>query len=114
MAGRFGKIFGVGKAKERREEEELKRRATEEAKTQELRTTIANQVKDDLWKALSRKDDERLMFTSAEDLERIWEISRLEQLSRGLDWSDPKLLARARRQFRKILSTLVWIGWDDW
>lgn len=114
MTGRLGKIFGAGKGRERREEEELKRQAAEEAKAKELRTKIANQVKDDLWRALSRKDDEHLMFASAEDLERIWEISRIEQLSKGLDWSGPKLLDRAQKSFQKVLSTLVWIGWDDW
>jgi hypothetical protein len=114
MTGRLGKIFGVGKGKENQEGEELKRRRADEAKAKELRTKITNQVKDDLWRALSRKDDEHLMFAGAEDLERIWKISRLEQLSKGLDWSDPELLEHAQRYLRKVLSTLVWIGWDDW
>jgi len=114
MAGRFGKIFGVGKGKEKREGEGSKRHVAGEDKAKELRTNIINQVKDDLWRALCRKDDEHLMFASAEDLGRIWDISRLEQISKGLDWSDPKLLKRAQRYFRKVLSTLVWIGWDDW
>jgi hypothetical protein len=101
MAGKLVKIFGVGRGKERREEKEL-------------RAKIARQVCEDLWKAVNRKEDEHLMFATVEDLERIWEISRLEQLSKGLDWSSPELLERARTQFRKVLSTLVWIGWDDW
>jgi hypothetical protein len=117
MAGKLGKIFGVGKGRERREGEELKRRTAEEAKAKvakELRTKIANQVKDDLWRVLNRTEDEHLMFANAEDLGRIWEISRLEQLSKDLEWSDQKLLERARDKFLKVLSTLVWIGWDDW
>jgi hypothetical protein len=100
MAGKLVKIFGVAKGKERREEKEL-------------RAKIAQQVCEDFWKAVNRKEDEHLMFATVEDLERIWKISRLEQLSKGLDWSSPELLERARTRFRKVLSTLVWIGWSE-
>jgi len=101
MSERIRDIFGVRRGKERREEKEL-------------RAKIAKQIYDDLWKVVHRKEDEHLSFASVEDLEMIWDKSRLEQLSKGLDWSKPDLLDRARKYFRKVLSLLIWIEWDDW
>ncbi len=118
MSGRFGELFGVGRGRRKREEEESRKREVEESRKKESRdsrSSITNQVHNDLWKALRNKDrEEHLRFVCEDDILQTWTSSRIEQLSRGLDWSDPKLLRRAQKYFVKVMSTLVWIHWDHW
>ena len=115
MAGGLGKFFGLGNSKIKRSElEALKRREAEAAKAKELRASIVKQVKEDLWKALQNREEEHLMFVCGQDLEGIWSISRIEQLFKGFDWSHSRPWARIQEEFVKVLSTLVWIGWDSW
>jgi hypothetical protein len=101
MAGGIGSFLGVGKGRRKKEEEELRRQ-------------VENEVKDGLWKALKNKDKEHLRFICAHDIEQIWTLPRIAQLSKGLNWATPELQTRALKHFLKIMSILIWINWDYW
>jgi hypothetical protein len=101
MAGGIGSFLGVGKGRKKKEEEEMRRQ-------------VKNEVTDGLWGALKNKDKEHLRFICAHDIEQIWTLPRIAQLSNGLNWATPELQARAQKHFVKIMSTLIWIKWDYW
>lgn len=118
MAGGIGGFLGVGKGRRKKEEEELRRKETEEQlrakQERDGRALIESEVKQCIWEALKNKDKEHLRFICAHDIEQIWTLPRIAQLSKGSNWSTHELQTRAQKHFVKIMSTLIWIKWDYW
>ena len=96
---------------DRREREELDR----EREALDRRAEITGKVKSDLWSALKNRDSVQKRFVCHADLIRIWDYSRvIVPLAQGLDWGDQASLLLAQHYFLRVMSTLVWIGWDGW
>jgi hypothetical protein len=114
MPNKFSSLFKKGNKKE---DDEARRQREDEAKAreaQERRAKITREVKDDLWKALKNNGQPLKKFVCKSDLDRIWDLSRIQQLAKGLDWCDPPSVSQAKTNFLCVMSTLVWIGWDHW
>jgi hypothetical protein len=74
---------------------------------------LLREINSELYNALHRKnDDTSLRFVCDDDLKKIWTQERIEKISKGFKWAKEKTLVQ--KQFVKVLSTLVWIHWDDW
>ncbi|KAH7350700.1 hypothetical protein BKA65DRAFT_243423 [Rhexocercosporidium sp. MPI-PUGE-AT-0058] len=63
---------------------------------------------------LKRGDEDGLEFICEDDIYDIWTLEQIQILSKGLNWENPELQLRVRDEFRKILSILVWIHYEDW
>jgi len=111
-------FLGFRKARKKKEDDELRRKQAEEQlrvkEERDGRYLIENKIRDCLWKAVKNIEKEHLRFICAQDLEKIWTLPCIAQLSKGLDWSNHELQVRAQRDFLKIMSTLIWIKWDYW
>lgn len=83
---------------------------TNEKQRRELVTAIRTELQD----SLKRCNEEGLEFVCEDDVERIWTPTRIQILSRGLSWDEQTLQHKAQADFKKILSILIWIHWDDW
>jgi hypothetical protein len=114
MPNKISSLFKKNKT----EDEEERRRREDIRKAREAlerRAEITRKVRDDLWSALKNRDSGPKRFVCYADLNRIWDYSRIiVPLAQGLDWCDQASLSQAKENFLRVMSTLVWIGWDRW
>jgi hypothetical protein len=77
------------------------------------RTELTKAVRNELKEASHRRDhdegEQAHQFVCEDSLRYIWTL-----LSKGLSWDSPDSQSHALSNFKKILSTLVWIRWDSW
>jgi hypothetical protein len=115
MPNKLSSLFKKGNKtedEEERRQREDNRRAREAL---ERRAEITRKVHDDLWSALKNRDSGPKRFVCYADLNRIWDYSRvIVPLAQDLDWCDQASLSQAKENFLRVMSTLVWIGWDRW
>ncbi|KAF4626892.1 hypothetical protein G7Y89_g11265 [Cudoniella acicularis] len=80
------------------------------------RGLVIREIEDALHKALkpAQPHEEDLEFICNVDIESIWTLDRVKRLSKGLSWDKDGLHIKAQSEYRKILSILVWIHWNDW
>lgn len=71
-------------------------------------------VRGELAQALKRGGEEGYEFILDDDIYGVWNSTRLQILSRGLDWEDTGSQVRVLAEYRKVLSILVWIHWEEW
>jgi hypothetical protein len=81
------------------------------------RQELLRTVRQELQKALKRYDpsgEEGQEFICEDDIYSVWNPQRIQTLAKGLSWDEARLRYIAWDKFRKVLSILVWIRWDDW
>lgn len=80
---------------------------------EELLKTVRRELQDAL-KRCGPKHEAGQEFICEDDALSVWTLQRIETLSKGLSWDEAKLQYITWDKFRKVLSILVWIRWDDW
>jgi hypothetical protein len=80
---------------------------------EELLKTVRRELQDAL-KRCGPRHEAGQEFICEDDALSVWSPQRIEILSKGLSWDEAKLQYIAWDKFRKVLSILVWIRWDDW
>lgn len=78
------------------------------------REFLVKTIRGELENARKRGDEDGLDFICEDDIYAVWNLQRVQTLSRGLGWDQPTLQERVLKDFRKILSILVSIHWDEW
>lgn len=114
MPNRISLLF----KRNRKGDEEERRRQEDSHRAKEAlekRAEVTRKVHAELWNALKNSDCVAKRFVCYADLNRIWDHSRvILPLAQGLDWCDEPSLSQAKKNFLRVMSTLVWIGWDRW
>jgi len=82
------------------------------------RNDLVKVVRNELKNASHRRDqdegEQAHQFVCEDSLQYIWTLPRIQVLSKGSTWDNPEWQSYALSDFKKILSTLVWIRWDNW
>jgi hypothetical protein len=78
------------------------------------REELVKLIRSELAQALKRGSEEGYEFILDDAINDVWNPTRLQILSKGLDWEDIRSQARVLQDYKKVLSILVWIHWDEW
>lgn len=93
-------------------------RHRERRERENARNDLVRVVRNELKNASHRRDrdegEQAYQFVCEDSLQYIWSLRRIQVLSKGLIWDDHESHSHALSDFKKILSTLVWIRWDSW
>jgi hypothetical protein len=96
----------------------LFRGSRERRERDDARAELAKAVRNELKNASHRRDrdegEQAHQFICEDSLQSIWTLQRIQVLSKGLSWDHLEWQSYALSDFKKVLSTLVWIRWDSW